>query len=59
MKKVISQLRLPVIQAPMAGGYTTPELVAAVANEGCIGSFGFAYSTPQKIDEDLKTVKQL
>ena len=37
----------------MAGGITTPQLVAAVANHGGVGSFGFAYSTPEKIHTDL------
>jgi nitronate monooxygenase len=48
-----TQLDLPLIQAPMAGGITTPQLVAAVANHGGVGSFGFAYSTPEKIHADL------
>ena len=37
-------IRYPIIQAPMAGGPTTPELVAAVGNAGALGSFGFAYT---------------
>ncbi len=40
-----------IIQAPMAGGATTPELVAAVSNAGALGSLGAAYMTP----EDLRT----
>ena len=35
----------PVIQAPMGGGPTTPELVAAVSNAGGLGSLGAAYLT--------------
>ena len=54
-----TQLDLPLIQAPMAGGITTPQLVAAVANHGGIGSFGFAYSTPEKIYTDLITAQSL
>jgi nitronate monooxygenase len=54
-----SQLALPLIQAPMAGGITTPQLVAAVANHGGVGSFGFAYSTPEKIHTDLVTAQSL
>ncbi len=50
---------VPIIQAPMAGGINTPELVAAVANAGAIGSFGFAYSSPQKIAADLQAARQL
>ena len=54
-----TQLRLPVIQAPMAGGINNPALAAAVANAGGVGSFGFAYSTPQKISEDLAATKSI
>ncbi len=43
----------------MAGGINTPELVAAVANAGAIGSFGFAYSSPEAIDQDLSAARQL
>jgi nitronate monooxygenase len=54
-----AQLGLPLIQAPMAGGITTPQLVAAVANHGGVGSFGFAYSTPEKIHADLLAAQSL
>jgi nitronate monooxygenase len=43
----------------MAGGITTPQLVAAVANHGGVGSFGFAYSTPEKIHADLVAAQAL
>lgn len=54
-----SNLKLPIIQAPMAGGVNTNKLAAAVANAGGVGSFGFAYSTPEKIHQDLIGVKAL
>nr|WP_246580711.1 nitronate monooxygenase [Deinococcus aestuarii] len=44
-------LRVPVVQAPMAGGPTTPELVAAVSEAGGLGSLGAAYLTPGQIAE--------
>lgn len=53
------KLAVPVIQAPMAGGVCTPELVAAVANAGGLGSFGFAYSTAQRIESDLRAARAL
>ena len=53
------QLTAPIVQAPMAGGPCTPELVAAVANAGGVGSFGFAYSTPNKIADDLQAARAL
>ena len=53
------KLNLPIIQAPMAGGMNTPRLAAEVANSGGVGSFGFAYSTPQKIAEELAETQKL
>jgi nitronate monooxygenase len=50
---------IPIIQAPMAGGYTPPKLVAAVSNTGAIGSFGFSYSNANKINDDLIEVRKL
>jgi nitronate monooxygenase len=49
----------PVIQAPMAGGPSTPELVAAVSNAGGLGSLGSAYSTPEQITADIEKVRSL
>jgi len=54
-----SRLEVPIIQAPMAGGINNPKLASEVANAGGVGSFGFAYSTPQKISEDLATTRAL
>ena len=51
--------RAPIIQAPMAGGITTPELVAAVSEAGGIGSFGFAYTSPEEIKNNLRKLKKL
>ena len=42
-------LRLPIIQAPMAGGPDTPALAAAVSNAGGLGSLGCAYLTAAQI----------
>ena len=49
----------PIIQAPMAGGITTPELVSAVCQAGGVGSFGFAYSTAEAIKADLAAARAL
>jgi nitronate monooxygenase len=46
----------PIIQAPMAGGPSTPELAAAVSNAGGLGSLGSAYSTPEQITSEIKKV---
>src|SRR3970040_682676 len=49
----------PSIQAPMAGGATTPELVAAVSNAGALGSFGAAMSSPAAIKEGIARIRAL
>jgi nitronate monooxygenase len=52
-------IRCPIIQAPMAGGPATPELVAAVSSAGALGSLGSAYSTPEQITADIRKVRAL
>lgn len=52
-------VRHPLIQAPMAGGATTPELVAAVSNAGALGSFAAATLSPQAMREGVARVRQL
>ncbi|WP_291425457.1 nitronate monooxygenase [Deinococcus sp.] len=49
MNMQLLQLNRPIVLAPMAGGITTPELVAAVSEAGGLGSVGAAYLTPQQI----------
>ena len=44
-------LASPIVQAPMAGGASSQELVAACSAAGALGSFGFAYAQP----DDMKT----
>ncbi len=50
-------LRNPVIQAPMAGGPTTQELVAACSAAGALGSFGFAYTQPAEMKRQAAWVR--
>ena len=51
------KLILPIIQAPMAGGGDTPELVAAVCEAGALGFIGAAYLTPEQIIQTSKVVR--
>jgi nitronate monooxygenase len=44
-------IEYPIVHAPMAGGPTTPELVAAVSNAGGLDYLGAAYLPPKKIRE--------
>jgi nitronate monooxygenase len=50
-------LRVPLIAAPMAGGPTSPELVAACSAAGALGSFGFAYTQPEEMKKQAAAVR--
>ena len=50
-------LAFPIIQAPMAGGVTTVELVAEVAKAGGLGSIGAAYLTPEIIKINASAIR--
>ena len=49
----------PIIQAPMAGGPTTPALAAAVANAGGLGTLGAAYLAPDALRREIAAVRAL
>ena len=49
----------PVIQAGMAGGATTPGLVAAVSEAGGLGTLGAAYMAPDAIRGAVAEVRSL
>ena len=49
----------PIVQGPMGGGPSTPELVAAVSNAGGLGSLGAAYLTPDQIVDALRRIRAL
>ena len=42
---ILSDLENPIIQAPMAGGPSTPELAAAVSDAGGLGFLAGGYLT--------------
>lgn len=52
-------LTYPIIQAPMAGGATTPELIASVSNFGGLGSLGAGMTAPDVLDSQINTIKTL
>lgn len=49
----------PIIQAGMAGGVTTPELVAAVSNAGGLGNVGAGYMSAEDMRQTVHAVYQL
>lgn len=52
-------IRYPIIQAGMAGGFTTPELVAAVSNAGALGVLGANRLTPEQTRNQIRRIKTL
>jgi nitronate monooxygenase len=51
-------LSIPVVLAPMGGGPSTPELVAAVSNAGGLGSLAAAYSNGERIQQDIAAIRK-
>lgn len=56
---LVHDLDLPVLGAPMAGGATTPLLVAAVSDAGGLGMLAAGYQTPDRLAADLVHVRDL
>jgi nitronate monooxygenase len=52
-------LRLPIVQAPMAGGWTTPKLVAAVSNAGGLGMLAAGRVTAGRLRELIRATRGL
>ena len=51
-------IHLPIIAAPMAGGPSTQELVAACSASGALGSFGCAYTQPAAMKTQAAWVRE-
>jgi nitronate monooxygenase len=49
---------IPIIQAPMAGGWTTPALVAAVAEAGGLGTLAGARITPAELRGQIEETRR-
>ena len=51
------KLKLPIIQAPMAGGFNTPELASLIANSGGVGSF-FSPTVITDVEDNAKIMDE-
>jgi nitronate monooxygenase len=49
----------PIIQGPMAGGACTPALVAAVSNNGALGSLAGSLLTPETMADQIRQIRAL
>ncbi|WP_367307144.1 NAD(P)H-dependent flavin oxidoreductase [Alicyclobacillus acidocaldarius] len=52
-------VRHPIFAAPMAGGPSTPELVAAVSDAGGLGFLGVGYLSPEDTRATIRRVRAL
>jgi nitronate monooxygenase len=59
MGSVRALVRWPVIQAPMGGGPSRPELAAAVSNAGGMGFLAAGYQTAEDVAAEITKTKQL
>ncbi|WAH36108.1 NAD(P)H-dependent flavin oxidoreductase [Alicyclobacillus dauci] len=59
MRNLARQLNMtyPIIQAGMAGGITTPDLVAAVSEGGGLGTIGAGYLSPTQLKQAIEQVR--
>lgn len=55
----LSRLSAPIIQAPMAGGPSTPELAAAVGEAGGLGFLAAGYLSAEALAEQIRAVRGL
>jgi nitronate monooxygenase len=54
-----ADLPLPIVQAPLGGGPSTPELAAAVIDAGGLGFLAAGYRTPEAVREDIAALRAL
>ncbi|MFD9793143.1 nitronate monooxygenase [Streptomyces sp. NPDC059070] len=52
-------LAVPLVQAPMAGGASTPELAAAVGESGALGFLAAGYRTARDVREQIARTREL
>ncbi|PPA68572.1 NAD(P)H-dependent flavin oxidoreductase [Jeotgalibacillus proteolyticus] len=51
-------IRYPIIQAPMAGGITTTELITSVASSGALAMIGAGYMKPDSVRKQIREIKK-
>ncbi|MBB5629845.1 nitronate monooxygenase [Sphaerisporangium krabiense] len=54
----LSALRHPIVQAPLAGGPSTPELAVAVSGAGGLGFLAAGYRAPGDLDAEIAFVRE-
>ncbi len=54
---ILDSLPVPIVQAPMAGGPSTPSLAVAVGRAGGLGFLAAGYLTPERMQQDMATTR--
>ncbi|MDB4952410.1 MAG: hypothetical protein JWM27_5059 [Gemmatimonadetes bacterium] len=52
-------MRWPIVQGPMSGGPSTPELTAAVSEAGGLGCMGAGYLPPGEVRAAIRAIRRL
>ncbi len=55
----LTALRIPIVQAPLAGGASTPRLAAAVSEAGGLGFLAAGYKTAEAVRGDILELRTL
>src|ERR1700742_1539340 len=55
----IRDLARPIVQAPMAGGISTPKLAAAVSDAGGLGFLAAGYREPKAVAAEVAELRRL
>src|SRR5947209_19594031 len=56
---ILNELPIPIVQAPLAGGPSTPTLAAAVSEAGGLGFVAAGYRTPEAMAQDIEATREL
>jgi nitronate monooxygenase len=56
---VLDSLAVPIVQAPMAGGVSTPQLAAAVSEAGGLGFLAAGYLSVEALRDQIRAVRRL
>jgi nitronate monooxygenase len=54
---VLASMRLPIVQAPLSGGASTPGLTIAASRAGAFGILAAGYLTAERLREDIHLVR--
>lgn len=57
-RSILDRLRVPIVQAPLAGGASTPELAVAAGRAGALGFLAAGYRSAAQLREEIAAVRR-